>query len=175
MKGVSCAGGCDISSPVFWLTSYHWLSPTPYYPTAEIDVVENTIYNNIYQINSGNPVTGYGNSNNQINIPGPPDFTQYHTYGVLWVTAANNGGTGYVKFYFDNTLYTTVQYSQNGAPNPSTCRNPVSGNVTCPNGTFYNIDSDKLFLLLSPANNNPNGNKNATFRNMHVWQLPASR
>jgi Glycosyl hydrolases family 16 len=174
MKWNSTTGYCTTRWPVFWFRSTDVFSNNVY-PQEEIDVFEFDACGgpqvNIYDFSATS--IGYGNSNNGPSI-GSPDFTQYHTYGVLWVTAANNGGTGYVSFYFDGTLTNTVQYSQNSPPNPSTCRNPFGGSVTCPNGTFYNFDSRKFFAILNTVNPGT-AQYTAVFKNMHVWQLPASR
>jgi hypothetical protein len=42
---------------------------------------------------------------------GAVDFNTMHTYGMLWVPAAKNAGTGLNQFYFDNTHITSVDLS----------------------------------------------------------------
>jgi hypothetical protein len=174
--------------PVFWFLSVNALTSADgsmypqgtVFPQAEIDVGEFDVgatppLFNLYDEtgNTSGTVTGYGNTNNTPSL-GSPTYSNYHTYGVLWVTAANNGGTGYVAFYFDNTLEETVTYSSSGAPSPTTCRNPYSGSITCPTGAFSDLDSDTLYAMIDTdwAGTGGASVMKPVYKNFHIWQLP---
>src|SRR6202012_2332118 len=50
-----------------------------------------------------------------------PDYTQYQTYGMLWVPAMN-GNQGYAKYYYNNQLSATTTwnaYNPNNSPPPT--------------------------------------------------------
>ncbi|MGA3342396.1 MAG: glycoside hydrolase family 16 protein [Methylocella sp.] len=68
---------------------------------CELDIFEGwgqsifvgTIHDWVYATSSG--LTNNQNTNNYQTLPGNPDLTQYHVYGVLWTPSA-------VTWYFDN-------------------------------------------------------------------------
>jgi len=68
---------------------------------CELDIFEGwgqsiflgTIHDWVYTTSSG--LTNNQNTNNYQTLPGNPDLTQYHVYGVLWTPSA-------VTWYFDN-------------------------------------------------------------------------
>jgi len=62
----------------------------------------------------GDPGTNIGNSNSTITPPVGTDYTQYHTYGMLWVPAsAANSWIGYRQAYFDGIPQQAVCWKGN--------------------------------------------------------------
>ncbi len=169
--------------PSFWFqdikTLLNYSSPPDRY--TEIDVFDwpagNGPDTSIFDWAPGEEATtGYGNTNNHPSM-GSPTYSNYNTYGVLVVPSTQNAGTGYVKWYFNNTLVTTVTYSPTGVPNPSTCTNPYTGSVTCPSGTYSNLDTENAMMMFGTDNGGAGGAAlmEHTVKDVHVWQLPGAR
>ena len=109
-----------------------------------------------------------------------PD-TAYHKYGVLWMPAAQNAGSGYWKFYYDDTLYMTLSYSAGGAPSLTTtaatsvCYYSTSfaneawpGTHCTASGMFSDADGDTEIALLGKGYV---GFSN-TYQYFHLWKAP---
>lgn len=63
---------------------------------------------------SSSPAGNIGNFNSVVYPPGGTDYTQWHTYGQLWVPAtADNGWHGYRQVYFDGVPYQAISWIGN--------------------------------------------------------------
>lgn len=102
-----------------------------------------------------------------INQANPPishaNLGQSHTYATLWLPAAQNGGTGIIKRYFDNQEIVASEQTYSATANP----NPCPSNAVCANGQFAIIDSDHFVLFLGADSTIP-----MTVQSVRVWQLP---
>lgn len=67
-----------------------------------------------------------------------------HVYGMLWNTAAANGGTGSIQFYFDGTLITTVTYSATAPATPGMT-------PTNPNGALFTAEQSSMMVFSHAA------------------------
>lgn len=146
--------------PSFWMESLSHTLGTNNTHFAELDIFE--AYTGGHAAYSGAFVgtlhdwrltpsfVHYQNSNNWTPQPGV-DYSQWHTYGVLWKP-------GSATWYFDGVALQTQQYSATGFPNPQT--NPVS-----PIGTFSITDSEPLVVILGSGVRWP-----LHVDYVHVWQ-----
>ena len=91
------------------------------------------------------------------------DFRSFHTYGLSWVTAGDNGGIGTLRAYVDGVLKASCDYSQR-AP-PSCARN-------LPAGTFYDLDHQQNTLIFG-AYSGTGGNPPMTIQSVEIW-MPLS-
>jgi beta-glucanase (GH16 family) len=92
--------------PAIWMLPVQEISGAS--ETGELDIFEGqgstptTYYGTIHDWQNGTSVAS--NNNDAYNLGSGVDFTQYHTYGVLWVP-------GSVTWYFDNNpIITTPTY-----------------------------------------------------------------
>ena len=103
---------------------------------------------------------GFMNPSGSRIVPTGTDFTQYHTYGTLWVPATATT-PGRVDAYFDGVLigheHTYTQYT-NQAPTP-----------TGQTWAFGRIDQQHMFFILGSALGQPFNVKSVT-----VYQKDAS-
>lgn len=85
------------------------------------------------------------------------------TYGVLWVPSSQNGGTGIIRRYFNNSEIISARqdYSPTGMPNPA------PGNAAPANGQFSAMDSQNFVLIIGTSSTIP-----ITISSVRVWQLP---
>ena len=98
------------------------------------------------------------NSNNDVSALFSPG-NRWNRYGVLLIPSSGTG-LGTAKWYYNNTLVSTVTYSPMGLSDPS------SG---CPSGAFATSDTQPWAFVLD------GGTKDSTmFRNLHLWQAPRS-
>lgn len=153
-------------------------SGSPVYPYVEIDAFDwfggSGPTTNVYEwIDSiGGASDAYGNTNTTPTIAGVT-YTNYNTYGILWVPSTKNSGTGYFKFYLNGTLYTTVTYTPGGAPSPTTCSYQLSGSSSCPTGTYSSADNETFFMMLGTDVGGTlpfNSKMNHTIQWCHVFQ-----
>jgi hypothetical protein len=93
-----------------------------YYPTGTTGTYITTVHQWV-----GNTSEDQ-NSNNVPTIPATTDFTQFHTYGCLWVP-------NQIEWYFDNQLVTTVP--------------------TGPGTDFTGIEDDHVVVILGTGKNWP--------------------
>jgi hypothetical protein len=124
---------------------------------VELDIAENDAitpgsyqiqYHNWYNTDGGQI---YGESS-PATVPAGTDFSQPHTYGLLWVPATATT-QGYIKFYFDGSqVGTTITWNQY-MPGQSAQQNP-----------FAVIDSRQISLILGT------GGSPTTVSNVQVWQ-----
>lgn len=96
------------------------------------------------------------NSNSQSTTPN----SNAHCYGTLWLTAANHGGTGTVKWYKDNTLMTTVTYTSGAPASPG-------ATPSNPNGTFFDLEGQQQPLILETGGGTTQWP--TTFTDVEVW------
>jgi len=120
-------------------------------------------------------------SNNDVNTgfakvaPSPtPDYTQYHTYGALWVPATVSGH-GSFKFYFDGTEVAEVTWDQFNAaltPPPTAQASVTSGVPQTAGGltAFGVMDNLHLALIMGAGSGST-----VTFKSVTVWQRDASK
>lgn len=85
----------------------------------------------------------------------------YHTYDWLWLTQAQNGGTGVFKYYRDGVLGGTVTYSSAGTSTPG----PNVGTNFA--GVYSAIESNLMPLSLGGA-----AGSTMQVKNCQVWQHP---
>lgn len=86
------------------------------------------------------------------------DFNELQHYGVLWVTAASNGGTGFITRYLNGVGMTTMTYSATGGTNPALS----PGN---PNGALSEMDNENFCLYINSGTNVP-----VKVGTVQVWQ-----
>lgn len=128
-----CSSGSDAvgSWPIYWFAPISFLTGNATLFT-ELDGFElfsggNTLA--IHDWNTGvNPATSSVNGN--VTWNGGPSDTGFHTYGTLWQTATQGGGTGSVTRYFDGVLQSanTVTWT--------------------PGGQFSGMDGDQFHIIL---------------------------
>ena len=122
-----------------------------------------------YQFAGGN----HNSNNNKINsfIFGIPGFkwTDLHTLGTLYVTMANNGGTGYIKRYLDDVYINKSQINGVGSEVDFNVSLPCvpGASPSNPNGTFTAGDSWDYPIMLGTGHNWP-----TTFDFVRIWQAP---
>ena len=93
--------------------------------------------------------------------PAGTDFTQYHTYGFLWIPATS-GSNGSMSAYFDGKLVgNTRTWTEFTDQAPTPVGKPW---------TFGRIDQQHLFMILGTGVGQP-----FTIRSVNVWQRNASR
>lgn len=129
---------------------------------AEVDIAENDAitpgsyqiqYHNWYNTNGGQV---YGEPS-PATVPAGTDFSQPHTYGMLWVPATATT-QGSMKFFFDGSqVGTTITWNQY-VPGQSAQQNP-----------FAVLDSRQLSLILGT------GGSPTTVSNVQVWQNGTSQ
>ena len=94
--------------------------------------------------------------------PAGTDFTQYHTYGSLWVPATS-AASGYIQFFFDGEPIGAVrkwsQYTDQPPTNPK--QQPWAFGV---------LDRQHLVLILGTGPQEP-----MTVQSVNVWQASASQ
>jgi hypothetical protein len=94
--------------------------------------------------------------------PSGTDFTQYHTYGTLWVSATPSK-QGYIRFYFDGQPvgqdHKWTQYT-----------NQPPTNIKQQPWAFGVLDQQHLVLILGTGSNQP-----MTVRSVNVWQASAAQ
>ena len=161
------------NSPAFWDQEYtHYLAQSGYPVTppstyVELDIGEyvptgvGTGYMNSqfhrWSWNGGTPTLTCSNTNtNQPSLT----YSNYNTYAIMVLTAADNGGTGLVKWYINNSLVNSCSYTQSGAVS---CTG--GGTSSCGAGTLYELDTQSTVIMLG-AGYPPWGE---TVRNFHVW------
>jgi hypothetical protein len=125
----------------------------------------------IYQQTCGSG--GYCNVNNaggggtafsdfQVQTPASTDFTQYHSFGYLWLPATASA-KGSATYYFDgqptNDTISWSQYTGNEQPPP--------GNAPW---TFGILDQQHVALILGTGANEP-----ITIQSVNVWQKSAAQ
>ncbi len=86
-----------------------------------------------------------------------------HRYGTLWLPAAQNGGVGLVKRFFDDQEITTARQTYAAGSLP----NPCPGNQACANGQFTSLDTSHFVLIIGADATIP-----VTVSSVSVWQLP---
>jgi hypothetical protein len=99
-------------------------------------------------------------SNFLVQTPLNTDFTQYHSFGFLWVPATT-ATLGYAQYYFDNEPTSDIVTWA-----PYTGEAPPPGLAPW---TFGILDSQHLALLLGNGPNEP-----MTIRSVNVWQASAA-
>lgn len=166
--------------PSMWFASIPFMLSTntsgnPPFPYIEVDVFDwnNSAAHlaNVYEWDNST-TTWWGNTNNATSLPGVV-FTNYNTYGFLFVPSTQNGGTGLFKWYVNNVLTTTVTYTPGGAPSPSTCSLQYAGSQACPLGTYSPADTQVWLMMLGTDIGGAGGasQSNHTIRNCHIFQL----
>lgn len=96
-----------------------------------------------------------------IQTPGTTDFSQFHRYGLLWVTATDTT-QGYLQYYFDGAATNdriTWERFTNQAPPPGRA-----------SWAFSVTDRLHFVLILGTGNGQP-----MTIRSVNVWQSSASQ
>ena len=152
-KALAACTGSSWPAFVFTLYSGFQLAEAPFteldfyeaYPTGDGTI------NNHFAVDYF-PGPGIGSFISAINssnaaFPGSPNLNQQHRYGTLWVTKAQNGGTGLIERYFDGvhmdgtggSTNQDVTYTATGGatPGPST-----------PAGIFSDLDGEANNLAL---------------------------
>lgn len=71
----------------------------------------------------------------------PDSWTGMHTYGCLWLTQTQNGGTGIIKRYFDGAYVTGGDLTYTSAGTSPEC------NQNCYTGVFSSLDTSAGFSL----------------------------
>lgn len=71
----------------------------------------------------------------------PTSWADYHTYGCLWLTQAQNGGTGLIKRYFDGTHIASADLTYSSSITSPEC------NTSCYPGVFASFDTSAGFSL----------------------------
>jgi hypothetical protein len=147
------AGGS--SWPAWWTSAIEFMLGTNS-TFGELDVFEaipqggsaiNTVQtDHLWSISGGHQTDTIVNSPS-LSL-GAVDYTQFHTYGLLWVPASKNAGTGLVQFYFDGTHIASTDFSY------------TSG------GAFSNaVDSQHFPAIIGTGVNWP-----TRFDKVSVWQ-----
>jgi hypothetical protein len=100
------------------------------------------------------------NTNDGWTAPSGVNLLNFNTYGILWVPAAKNGGTGLVRRYFNRAYLPSqdVFYTATGPASPGA--SPAN-----PNGTFFFMDRQTFMLNLSWGHNWP-----SYWDYFEVWQ-----
>lgn len=116
------------SWPAFWLIPVQGITGAA--NTGEIDIFEgqgldNHFYGTLHTWNKSSSM--WSSSPNAFTVPKGTDFSQWHTYGLLWVAPAN-GKPGKVTWYFDNVAV--------GSANTTSAANSV-------------FDTQNYFLVLT--------------------------
>jgi hypothetical protein len=94
-------------------------------------------------------------------VPGGTDWTQFHTFGVLWVAGnVANGGNGYIQYYFDNVPNTDKVTWVDGIGTP-----PPSGF-----SIWSVLDTQHMYVVLGTSASTTN--YGYTINWVHVWQIP---
>jgi hypothetical protein len=84
-------------------------------------------------------------NNNYVSTPGA-DFSQYHTYGQLWVAGNSaNGGHGFVQYYFDGAADTDKVTWVDGIGSPPPQNQPWQFSV---------MDNQHMVVVLGTGHNN---------------------
>jgi hypothetical protein len=113
--------------------------------------------------NSGTPVTSCNmTATPSLATLGNPTFTNYNTYGMLFLASTDNGGTGSIKWYFNNNLIQSCTYSAAGTPSCT----PTTAS-SCSTGAWMEMDTQPHSFIIGtgyPTWVN-------TVRNFHVWRL----
>ncbi len=97
----------------------------------------------------GNYPQNITNGGNNIPQVGSIDFTQFHTYGALWVT--QNGATpGRIERYFDDILISSIYYlgPPGSPPLPNTAGSFTPTTPGAADRTYSVLDGHHLALLL---------------------------
>jgi hypothetical protein len=113
-----------------------------------------------------NNTSGSGSkfSNSEIALPTSTDFTQYHTYGYLWVPATSST-LGYAQYYFDEKPTTDrIYWSQ--FVNNGTLAPPPSSSTPW---TFGVMDNMHLLLELDAG-----ASQGMQVQSVNVWQASAA-
>lgn len=92
--------------------------------------------------------------------PAGTDFRQYHTYGVLWVSATATTKGSYMAYFDGQPIGHEVQWTQytNQAPTP-----------VGKTWTFGRLDQQHVFFILGTGTGEP-----MTIRSVNVWQRNTS-
>jgi len=94
--------------PAIWMVPIQGDSSAP--ETGEFDIFEgqgdqpHTFFGTIHDWKNG---ISTSNNPNSANLPSV-DFSQYHTYGLLWTAPAKSGQLGQVTWYLDNQALLTA-------------------------------------------------------------------
>ena len=161
--------------PAFWNIGYeHYLYSSPQqflYPYVELDFFEYYTTNNPrfnileYTWNGGSPgITCDISYQQSLATLGNPVFSNYNTYGILFLTSSDNGGTGLLNFYLNNNLVNSCTYSASGSP---TCTQ--TGGSGCPNGAISELDTEQFVFMIGTGYYSPTPWP-VQIRNFHLWQ-----
>jgi hypothetical protein len=149
-------------------------SGDPYNDFFEVDFMQYDVTANSYQNGIGNwygypPGGGTGNPDDEVPgaagsviAPSGTDFTQYHTYGCLWVVATPST-QGYLKFYLDGTQTSDTFYWDYYDPNDPTtypAAPPVNGSTA-----MSGMDWRHMVLILGTGTDQP-----IRVQSVTVWQ-----
>lgn len=170
------------NSPSFWLNSnthnaHSCDCVSTDYPYIEVDIDE-TIGAGNGEGGSTGPFMGvhewfYNNGNGGQTLcgtngyyPNPTiDATTYNKAGFLFLASTDNGGTGLMKWYYNDVLQMTCTYSASGLPQCD--RGGITGSG-CAVGGWMEFDTQPHPFIIGggypPWTN--------TVRNFHVWQKP---
>jgi hypothetical protein len=94
--------------------------------------------------------------------PAGTDFTRYHRFGTLWVTATS-ARQGYIRFYFDGQPVGPDHRWTQYANQPPT-------NIKQQPWAFGIVDQQHVVLILGTGANQP-----MTVQSVNVWQASAAR
>ncbi len=136
----------DPSWPAIWTTSVEFFvgSATRF---AEPDIFEgfpsgNGFITSIMALHDWDNIGLVNYKQEFDNNVGSPTFTSQHRYGMWWIPASKNGGTGIIRRYFDGVFVGQTSYSTTAGGSPAF----DNGN---PNGVMSVIDGQHLVLNLS--------------------------
>jgi hypothetical protein len=161
-----CSSGSN-ANQAFWLDLPQGVAGSAISTTFnEIDIAERincTTFGTIHQWSANGSGTqsaicsnssAQGGNNNTGFSPG----SGFNKYGLLIIPSTSGGGTGTIKWYYNDILQVTVTYSSGSVPSPAT---------TCSAGAYMPVDTQQWAIMFQPGTNSP-----STFRNLHVWKAP---
>jgi hypothetical protein len=135
-------------------------------PISSGDVCSASMYIHDWNI-SGSTLVDTECSCGNTNQANPPishsSLGNMQDYITLWVPAAQNGGTGLIRRYFNGSELTLTEqnYSATGQPNPA------PGNQSPANGQFSEMDAQHFIVIIGADSTIP-----INVQYVRVWQLP---
>lgn len=171
-------GGGDTHHPTFWTTGGLYslngsiVNGPPSTPMVEVDVLEcneagagNDCYTN-QSLHAWSDISGTLTAECNISIGyggSGINFANYNTYGLLYVTMADGGGTGSWTWYVNNVQ--TAQCTYTASTYACTAGSFIGPN--CSSAAWIAAETQATSFMLTSGYNWP-----VTNRNFHVWQKP---
>ena len=118
--------------------------------------------------NTGSSGSTYSTNVAGIKGGGAINFSQWHTYGQLYVPASANGGSGYMKNFFDGLVAGADPGNANDAMvGWSSAVTPTPATLSGSSAAFGVVDQQRIYFILGAG-----AGQSMDVDYVRVWQIP---